>query len=252
MTIALSLVVVAGNISASYSASSKSTACYNKKSGALRYLIKGKCKATEKSLNLGQTGAQGPAGATGATGPAGPAGLDGAASNVGATGPTGPTGATGPSGVSVGISAADIYYSSSLVPDNYPALLITRTNEVSNLGVVSEQSLLLAENSQVQVTSTLVINSEPNSNSLQETGIIECQLQYGLHNSALSGFSTMSWNRTNISEPSSTADFDGQLVLIGSANLNPGSYDLAIVCIRSANSPEVKISRMDLNAIAVG
>jgi hypothetical protein len=264
LIIALSMIVVAGNYSASQSSGTSVTTCYNKKTGALRYLVKGKCKKSEQQLSIGQVGPQGPAGVTGAqgaTGPAGaqgstgPAGLNGAAANVGATGatgPAGPTGATGASGTSIGISAADVYYSASVVPDTFPALLITRTNAVSNLGFVSDQSLALTSSSRVQVTSTLVIQSATNTNSAQETGILECAVKYGTHGAALSTFSSMSWNRTDISEPSTTAQFNGQLVVIGSANLAAGNYDLAIDCIRTSGSPEVKIVRMDLNAIAIG
>ncbi len=249
------MIVVAGNYSASQSSGTSVTTCYNKKTGALRYLVKGKCKKSETTLSIGQVGPQGPAGTSGAQGATGPAGLDGAAANVGATGATGatgPTGATGASGTSIGISAADVYYSASVVPDTFPALLITRTNAVSNLGFVSDQSLALTSSSRVQVTSTLVIQSATNTNSTQETGILECAVKYGTHGAELSTFSSMSWNRTDISEPSTTAQFNGQLVVIGSANLAAGNYDLAIDCIRTSGSPEVKIVRMDLNAIAIG
>jgi len=243
MVIALSLVIVAGNVTASRSSGTAITTCYNKKTGDLRYLIKGKCKSTERTLSIGQSGAQGPAGAAGASGAAG------------AQGPAGPTGAPGPtgaSGTSIGISAADVYYSASVVPDSYPALLITRTNAVSNLGFVSAQSLNLPSSSLVQVTSTLVIQSATNANNAQETGILECAVKYGAHGAALSTFSSISWNRTDISEPNTTAQFNGQLVVIGSINLAAGNYDLAIDCIRESGSPEVKIVRMDLNAIAIG
>jgi hypothetical protein len=113
LVIALSMIVVAGNYSASQSSGTSVTTCYNKKTGALRYLVKGKCKKTEQQLSIGQVGPQGPAGVQGATGPAGaqgstgPAGLDGAAANVGATGATGatgPAGPTGPIGVTQGVS----------------------------------------------------------------------------------------------------------------------------------------------------
>ena len=249
MVIALSLVIVAGNVTASRSSGTAITTCYNKKTGDLRYLIKGKCKSTERTLSIGQSGAQGPAGAAGASGAAG---AQGPAGPTGAPGPTGSPGPTGASGTSIGISAADVYYSASVVPDNYPALLITRTNAVSNLGFVSAQSLNLPSSSLVQVTSTLVIQSAINANSAQDTGILECAVKYGAHGAALSTFSSMSWNRTDISEPNTTAQFNGQLVVIGSINLAAGNYDLAIDCIRSSGSPEVKIVRMDLNAIAIG
>src|SRR5690606_36472008 len=52
-------------------------ACYNKKTGAMRY-TKNKCKKGEKKLSWNSTGPQGPigpAGPTGAQGPIGPANL---------------------------------------------------------------------------------------------------------------------------------------------------------------------------------
>jgi hypothetical protein len=66
-------------------ASSNSTlkACAHKKTGAMRYISKGKCKKTETALSWNQIGPQGVAGNPGATGAkgeigaAGPAGKDG-------------------------------------------------------------------------------------------------------------------------------------------------------------------------------
>jgi len=103
----------------------------------------------------------------------------------------------------------------------------------------------------VQVTSTLVVYSANNTNSTQDTGIIECQVKYGAHEAAIGTFSTINWSRTDISEPNTTERFDGQLVIVGSVSLPPGNYDLAIDCIRSAGSPEVKIVTMNLNAVAI-
>jgi len=257
--IALSMIVVAGNYSASQSSGTSVTTCYNKKSGALRYLVKGKCKKTERTLSISQTGPQGPAGATGTTGPAGavgatgPAGLDGTAVNIGATGATGAQGATGargPSGVTSGISVVDVFYASPVLPSNFPALVIARTNEISNLGFESTDRLTLESDAWVQITATLMIAADANAS--QEFGIVECSLLRGAHDSPISSFQTISWSRANISEASAAEAFDGQLTVIGSSNFLAGEYDLAISCIRSQSSPEVSVIRVDLNAVAIG
>jgi hypothetical protein len=56
------------------------TACANKKTGAMRYLTKGRCKKTETAVswsNIGPVGPQGTKGDTGAIGQTGPKGEDG-------------------------------------------------------------------------------------------------------------------------------------------------------------------------------
>lgn len=60
-------------------ASSNSTikACANKKTGAMRYIAKGKCKKTEKALSWNQMGPQGLPGAIGTKGDSGTAGTNG-------------------------------------------------------------------------------------------------------------------------------------------------------------------------------
>jgi hypothetical protein len=75
-------------------ASSNSTikACANKKTGAMRYIAKGKCKKTETSLSWNQTGPQGSPGTPGATGLSGPQGM------AGSTGLNGPQGNPGSNG----------------------------------------------------------------------------------------------------------------------------------------------------------
>ena len=52
-------------------------ACANKKTGAMRYISKGKCKNTESSLSWNQMGPQGMPGATGANGTNGATGATG-------------------------------------------------------------------------------------------------------------------------------------------------------------------------------
>lgn len=83
-------------------------ACYNVKTGAMRYVAKAGCKKGERALvwntqgikgdaglpgAVGSPGVAGPVGLTGATGPQGPSG-----EGVGIPGPTGATGATGVAG----------------------------------------------------------------------------------------------------------------------------------------------------------
>jgi type VI protein secretion system component Hcp len=66
------------------------TACYSKKTGALRVVDETKkCKASERRLTFASSGLPGPTGETGSPGPAGPAGE---------TGPTGPKGDQGEKG----------------------------------------------------------------------------------------------------------------------------------------------------------
>ena len=85
--------------------------CVNKKSGAMRQILKGNCKKTERMLAVaksstaqGAVATQGPQGATGATGSngatgaEGPRGLTGATGAPGETGPRGLTGEAGPRG----------------------------------------------------------------------------------------------------------------------------------------------------------
>ncbi len=54
-------------------------ACADRKTGAMRYIDKGRCKRTERALTWNQIGPQGIQGTTGATGAQGPPGLSGAA-----------------------------------------------------------------------------------------------------------------------------------------------------------------------------
>jgi len=77
-------------------ASSNSTikACANKKTGAMRYIAKGKCKKTETSLSWNQIGQQGSPGTPGATGAPGVKGETGARGDSGAPSAFSPTGFT--------------------------------------------------------------------------------------------------------------------------------------------------------------
>lgn len=61
-------------------------ACANKKTGAMRYLAKGRCNKSENSLTWSQIGPQGLQGPTGPQGATGAQGIPGAAGQTGATG----------------------------------------------------------------------------------------------------------------------------------------------------------------------
>jgi hypothetical protein len=57
-------------------------ACADRKTGAMRYIDKGRCKRTERALTWNQVGPQGLQGATGAQGPAGLTGAAGSNATV--------------------------------------------------------------------------------------------------------------------------------------------------------------------------
>jgi hypothetical protein len=67
--------------------------CANKTTGAMRYLSKGSCKKTEKSISWNQMGPQGLPGVAGATGTAGTKGDSGSAGTKGDAGTNGTNGA---------------------------------------------------------------------------------------------------------------------------------------------------------------
>jgi hypothetical protein len=148
LVIALSMIVVAGNYSASQSSGTSVTTCYNKKSGALRYLVKGTCKKTETKLSIGQVGPQGPAGASGATG------------SAGAAGPAGTP------GYSSGLSVTDLHDDSDpsyrpTVPISDTSLsfsptLVFRTDDISTSGAKSSDLLALTDYKLVQISASLV------------------------------------------------------------------------------------------------
>ena len=73
-------------------------ACADKKSGAMRYIAKGKCKKTETSLSWNQMGPTGLPGSAGTNGTAGAKGDAGAKGETGTAGAKGDTGAAGTNG----------------------------------------------------------------------------------------------------------------------------------------------------------
>ena len=111
LIVAALLVATAGFVAAQ--SSTVINGCYDKRTGALRYLQSGTCTAKETAISWnevgpqgppglqgekGDTGPQGPQGERGATGPQGPAGPQGETGAQGPPGPQGETGAQGPIG----------------------------------------------------------------------------------------------------------------------------------------------------------
>jgi hypothetical protein len=91
---------VAATDSAKPKKTKKVKACYSKKTGDLRVVVKGKkkCKRGEKRLVWNKRGPRGVAGRAGAAGPAGPSGPQGPQGAQGDTGPQGPAGLSGVDG----------------------------------------------------------------------------------------------------------------------------------------------------------
>ena len=73
-------------------------ACANKTSGAMRYISKGSCKKSEKSLSWNQIGSQGLPGAAGTNGTNGAAGSKGDTGAAGTNGTNGTNGSNGTNG----------------------------------------------------------------------------------------------------------------------------------------------------------
>ncbi len=266
MVIALALVVVAGNVTASRSDGTSVTTCYNKKSGALRYLVKGKCKKSETTLNIGQVGPQGPAGtsgAQGATGPAGaqgatgPAGLDGAAANMGATGPAGATGATGPAGYSEGFSASGVFsdggtYTPTLELDN-TYKFVFNTGAMPLFSGSSSAAFDLTGTKDVQVTAKLMFRAINGDDVAIESGFAYCTLFKGVAGADPSTFTSVIGSDTalDVSETKVDTDFVGSMTMIGWTEMS-GSNDFAVRCTLIGSPSDVRLVAFTVNAIAIG
>jgi len=258
LAIALSMIVVAGNYSASQSSGTSVTTCYNKKSGALRYLVKGKCKKTEQQLSIGQVGPQGPAGVQGATGPAGaqgstgPAGLDGAAANVGATGatgPAGPTGPTGPIGVTQGVSGQDVSVSTSIGSSIVTGLRIG-ANPVGTLER-SDDSLDLTTTKWVQATATVQIAGPENVDTDIDTGAVQCMIKRAPAGSAEVMFEAFAYTYISTVEPTVSANYVGVVPVTGGMQLTAGSWDFLVDCVKAGNLA-LRYNKVALNVVTVG
>jgi len=249
MVIALSMIVVAGNYSASQSSGTSVTTCYNKKSGALRYLVKGKCKKTEQQLSIGQVGPQGPAGASGATGPAG------------ATGAVGPAGTPG---YSAGLSVTDIHDDSdpsyrptvliSNTSQSFNPTLIFRTDDISTSGAKSSDQLALTDYKLVQISASLVFLQVSGNDAVKEIGKISCNMFRGLPGALINDFQyvTGSGAIIDISETSVDSGFFGSMTLNGWIEVGSDSA-FAVKCIRFGDNPsDVRLSEFTFNAVAIG
>lgn len=241
LIIALSMIVVAGNYSASQSSGTSVTTCYNKKSGALRYLVKGKCKKSERVLSISRVGPQGAAGATGATGPAGPAG---------ATGASGAAGATGPTGVTLGVSAADIGITTAIGTSSTVGLRL----DANPQGSVerSAAALILPETKWIQAIATIQVEGPVNTDSAINTGMIQCTIKRGSSiTTPLQNFQAFASALQSVSEPTASTNYDGIVTVIGSIELQAGHWDFVVDCLRTGDLP-LSYTSVSLNVVAVG
>jgi hypothetical protein len=116
LMVAALLVVTAGFVTAQSSADPNVIeACYDNKSGALRYLQSGSCTAKETLKSWNIVGPQGPQGERGEKGLTGETGATGPQGETGAQGPIGPPGPQGLQGEKgdPGLSGYEIVESSS-------------------------------------------------------------------------------------------------------------------------------------------
>ena len=261
LIIALAMIVVAGNFTASQSSGTSVTTCYNKKTGAMRYLVKGKCAKTESTLRIDKVGTPGAAGATGAQGATGPTGATGLQGSTGATGAPGPTGAPG---YSAGLSVTDIhddsdpsYHPTVLVSDtsqSFSPTLVFRTDDVSTSGAKSSDLLALTDYKLVQISASLVFLQVSHDEAAVEQGKISCNMFRGLPGALINDFQyvTGSGAVMDISETSVDSGFYGSMTMNGWTQVGSDSV-FAVRCIRFGENPsDVRLSEFSLNAIAVG
>lgn len=242
MVIALAVVVAAGNVTASRSDGTSVTTCYNKKTGALRYLVKGTCKKTEQQLSIGQVGPQGPAGASGAQGATGPAGSP---------------------GYSVGLSVYSPFADEDTVqldfilgqnPPPPPELVFRSSNPVPVGGVASADRLVLPTTKLVQVSANLMIYQFEGDPAVANLGKIACDLFRGNHAAPIDDFVVIENSRTfiDISESSVNSYFIGSMAMSGFVTASTDS-DFAIKCEKfGANPADTRVGVVTLNAIAIG
>ena len=229
MVIALALVVVAGNVTASRSDGTSVTTCYNKKTGALRYLVKGTCKKTEQKLSIGQVGPQGPAGATGATGPAGP---------------------TGPAGVAQGVSAQDIWVNSQLSAGINTTGLRIGANPIGTLER-SDDSLDLTTTKWIQATATVQIAGPVNTDADIDAGGVYCMIKRAPAGSPESSFEGFASTYIGTTEPKITETYYGAVTVTGGMQLTSGSWDFLVDCFY-AGDLSVSYQAVSLNVVTVG
>ena len=237
LIIALSMIVVAGNYSASQSSGTSVTTCYNKKSGALRYLVKGKCKKSETTIRVGQVGPQGPTGAQGATGPA------------------------GSPGYSVGLSVyspfadADTKQLGFIFGQNSPREVVFRSNDPLPVGgVANANRLVLSSTKLVQVSANLMIYQFEGDPTVANLGRIMCTLFRGNHGASINDFVEIGNSNTflDISEWSNDSYFIGSMAMTGFVTASTDS-DFAIKCEKiGVNPADTRVGVVTLNAVAIG
>jgi len=234
LVIALSMIVVAGNYSASQSSGTSVTTCYNKKSGALRYLVKGKCKRSERVLSISRVGPQGSAGATGTTGPAGP---------------SGPAGPAGTAGVTQGVSGQDVSASASIGGSKVTGLRIG-ANPVGTLER-SDDSLNLTSSKWVQATATVQIAGPENTDNDIDTGVVQCMIKRAPAGSAESSFQSFASSLTSTVEPTNTERYVGLVTVTGGMELTAGNWDFLVDCINTGGL-SLNYRGVALNVVTVG
>lgn len=232
--IAIALVLVSGNLSASQSSGTSVTTCYDKKTGDLRYLIKGKCKSTEKTLSIGKPGAQGPRGATG------------------------PRGAAGAPGLSQGLSASGMYSDSgTYTPTTELSGAIYKwvfnTGEPTVYGASTAENLSLTGTSDVQVTANLMFRAVNSDQADLASGRIICSMFRGAPGANLSSYTYLvgSTSILDVSPTSSGATFTGTMTLIGWSDMS-GENVFAGKCISSGTPGDIRLVEYTVNAIAIG
>ena len=257
IVIALALVVVSGNLSASQSSGTSITTCYNKTTGDLRYLVKGKCKSSERTLSIGKPGVQGARGATGAQGPTGSPGP------TGAPGPTGSPGPSGAPGYSSGLSVSDIsseiqpYRPTVEIPESVGFILpvvVFRTDDVSTYGASSSDRLALTSSKLVQVAAKLNFVQVSGNDAALESGLLMCNMFSGSPGANISGYTYVIGSDTylDISEKSIDSGFSGTMHINGWVQASSDTA-FAVKCIRFGDSPsDVRMNTYTLNAIAIG
>ena len=234
------MVVVAGNFTASQSSGTSVTTCYNKKTGAMRYLVKGVCKKTESTLRIDNVGTPG------ATGQAGP---------IGATGPAGSP------GYSVGLSVYSPFADEDTTQLDFvfgemsPQELVFRSSDPLPVGgVANANRLVLSSTKLVQVSANLMIYQFEGDPTVANLGRIACGLFRGNHGASIDDFVEIDNSRAflDISEWSANSYFIGNMAMTGFVTASSDS-DFAIKCEKiGANPADTRVGVVTLNAVAIG
>lgn len=240
LIIALAMVVIAGNFTASQSSGTSVTTCYNKKTGAMRYLVKGVCKKTESTLKIDNVGTPGSQGATGATGA---------------------TGASGGNGYSVGLSVYSPFADEDTKQLDWifgaisPQELVFRSSDPLPVGgVANANRLVLSSTKLVQVSANLMIYQFEGDPTEANLGRIACGLFRGNHGASIDDFVEIDNSRAflDISEWSANSYFIGSMAMTGFVTASTDS-DFAIKCEKiGVNPADTRVGVVTLNAVAIG